>query len=185
MDINALYNIKRNHDLLYRKKLEEFYAHAAEFSNFSNGKYMIEKTTSLNKLSLKGYILETEFCINLKINNIVKYTLSDLKEMVNKYENAAQTNLEEIKAGIYLYELVEDMEFIERDKIHDEKEEISETIPSILKVKKENCEEKYFEIKKEIDSKLTPEQVNYIMPIVNEIFTFIMNGYTQIPVDNI
>jgi hypothetical protein len=185
MDINNLYNIKRNHDLLYRKKLEEFYTHASEFSNFSNGKFMIEKTTSLNKLSLKGYILETEFCINLKINNIVKYTLNELKEMVSKYENTAQTNLEEIKAGIYLYELIEDMEFIERDKIHDEKEEISEVVPNILKVTKENCEAKYFEIKKELDEKLTAEQVNYAMPIVNEIFTFIMNGYTQIPIDNI
>lgn len=185
MDINNLYNIKRNHDLLYRKKLEEFYAHAADFSNFSNGKFMIERTTSLNKLSLKGYILETEFCINLKINNIETYTLAELKEMVSKYENASQTNMEEIKAGIYLYELVEDMEFIEKDKIHDEKEEISELIPSINDVTPENGEAKYFEVKKELSEKLTPEQVNYAMPIINEVFTFVMNGFTQIPIDNI
>ena len=111
--------------------------------------------------------------------------MAELKEMVSKYENASQTNMEEIKAGIYLYELVEDMEFIEKDKIHDEKEEISELIPSINDVTPENGEAKYFEVKKELSEKLTSEQVNYAMPIINEVFTFVMNGFTQIPIDNI
>ena len=50
-------------------------------------KFKVEEIILLNKISLKGFILDSSCCINLNMNNIINYSIQELKAYLMQYEN--------------------------------------------------------------------------------------------------
>ena len=62
---------KINDDI--NNKMFNFIAKANELVELSEDDYQIEKTLILNKISLKGYVLNSDVCNHLIKNNINKF----------------------------------------------------------------------------------------------------------------
>ena len=75
MDIDKLHDDINN-------KLFHFITKATELVESSEDMYQIEKTIKLNKISLKGYILDSPCCSFLKENNVLDYTIEELKSIL-------------------------------------------------------------------------------------------------------
>ena len=68
-------------------KLQDFVTGCYFLEESSNGKYQVQKTIELNKIYFQGYVLESPLCKKLRENNVDDYSLTDLKEYINKNFN--------------------------------------------------------------------------------------------------
>ena len=170
-------------------KLNIFINKATELIELSEDEYQIEKSLKLNKISLKGYILDSSCCVNLYNNNIKDYSVEDLKDYFFKYEIQFNKDYSKYYLAISLYELIEEIENLTDLKIKLEIEFLNNIIPNIISIKdidKNKYEEIYFKSKEQLKrhfKDINPNNKNYTtyLEILNDIFTFYINGYPTIP----
>ena len=170
-------------------KVLNFITKANELVELSEDDYQIEKTLKLNKISLKGFILDSSCCIALKDSNITDYSIQDLKGYLMQYEQKTNEDCSKYHLAISLYETLEDIEELVNKKTNLEINELSIITPDINNIKiieKNKYEEIYTNIKNTIDeffrtNRLDEKTYNICIQILNNIFNFYINGYPNIP----
>ena len=95
--INELYNYHIDFENVFMNYLSKFYNEAEKLVNLSNGKYQIEKNIRLNKISIKGYILDSDI---IKKINLGEFRLFELKQHLNNVKSDDKYN---IMVAIKLY----------------------------------------------------------------------------------
>ena len=181
---------KRNdYENKYNGVLIDFVSNANELVEKSNDLYQVENSILLNKISLKDYILESELCKNLKANNIKDYTKDELKQYMKQYEDNRIGDVSSYKLALDLYEMMEQMEQYENDKIDYELSKIRPFVNGIYKI--ELIDKQYFEglynnimmnIKQELIEKniLNDKAYNMLIFLINEIFNYYLYGNKKI-----
>ena len=178
---------KINDDI--NNKIFNFITKANELVELSEDDYQIEKTLMLNKISLKGYVLDSDLCNKLSENNINDYSINELKNYIIQYERSFDTDYSQYLLALSLYELIEDVEKQVDSKIELEISELSNIIQSISDIKntdKTNYENLYYNFKSQLDAcfkenKLAEKSYGICIQILNDIFNFYINGYPNIP----
>lgn len=178
---------KINDDI--NNKIFNFITKANELVELSEDDYQIEKTLMLNKISLKGYVLDSDLCNKLSENNINDYSINELKNYIIQYEKSFDTDYSQYLLALSLYELIEDVEKQVDSKIELEISELSNIIQSISDIKntdKTNYENLYYNFKSQLDAcfkenKLVEKSYGICIQILNDIFNFYISGYPNIP----
>ena len=186
--LESYVEIDKIHDDI-NNKMFNFITRATELVELSEDDYQIERTLKLNKISLKGFILDSSCCINLNMNNITNYSIRELKDYLIQYENKFNEDYSKYYLAISLYELVEEIENLVDSKINLEIESLSKIIPNINVIKdidKTKYEEIYFNTKNQLNEhfknlKLDEKNYNICIGILNNIFNFYISGYPSIP----
>lgn len=187
--LEAYMDIDKLHDSI-NNKLFQFITKARELIEMSEDMYQIEKTIKLNKISLKGYILDSPCCSLLKENNISDYTINELEIYLVRYEKSSNENCASYYLALSLYKLLEEIEKIVDDKINLEIDKISEltnTINNIKNVDSNRYEDLYNEVKNELSNKylnqnlIDDKRYGICIQILNDIFNFYIGGYPDIP----
>lgn len=171
------------------KEIFNFIAKANELVELSKDEYQIEKTFMLNKISLKGYILDSDCCIELHDNNISNYSIDELKNYLIQYKKYFNNNYSNYLLALSLYEIIENIEKQVDSKINLEISELSNIVSNIKDVKnvsKDEYESLYYKLKTQVDSyfknnKLDEKSYNVCIQILNDIFNFYISGYPNIP----
>lgn len=170
-------------------KIFNFITKANELVELSDDNYQIEKTLKLNKIALKGFILDSSCCVNLKNNNITNYSIQELKNYLIQYEKDFNEDYSRYYLAVTLYELIEEIEKLVDLKIDLEIKSLNEFIPNINNIKetdKTKLENIYFSSKNQLNeyfknSMLDEKTYNICIEILNNIFNFYINGYPNIP----
>ena len=178
---------KINNDI--NNKILDFITKANELVELSEEDYQIEKTLILNKISLKGYVLDSNLCKQLSENSINYYSINELKNYIIQYEKTFNTYYSQYLLAISLYELIEDIENQVDYKIELEINELSNIIQSISDIKntdKTNYENLYYNFKSQLDdcfeeNKLNEKSYGICIQILNDIFNFYISSYPSIP----
>lgn len=186
--LESYVEIDKIHDAI-NNKLFNFITKATELVELSDDDYQIERTLKLNKISLKGFILDSSCCLNLSINNIVNYSLQELKNYFIQYQNSFNEDCSKYYLAISLYELIEEIESLVDSKINLEIESLSKITPDITLIKdidKDKYEETYLNLKEQLNEyfkndKLEEKTYNICIETINSIFNFYINGYPNIP----
>ena len=167
--LESYINIDKLNDNIINKTFQ-FINKASELVELSEGMYQIEKTIKLNKISLKGYLLNSPCCTFLEENNVKDYTIDELKNYLMKYEKLNNEDCSQYYLAISLFELLEEIENLFEDKIDSN-----------------DYERLYNEIKKDLKDKylnnklIDDKSFEICMRFVNDIFNFYINGYPNIP----
>ena len=180
---------KINNDI--NNKIFDFITKANELVELSEDDYQIEKTLMLNKISLKGYVLDSDLCKQLSENNINDYSINELKNYIIQYERSFDTDYSQYLLALSLDELIEDVENQVDSKIELEMSELSNIIQNINDIKnteKTNYEKLYYNFKSQLDdcfkeNKLNEKSYGICIQILNDIFNFYISGYPNIPDD--
>lgn len=186
--LESYVEIDKIHDDI-NNKIFNFITKANELVELSEDDYQIEKTLMLNKISLKGYVLDSDLCNQLSENNINDYSINELKNYIIQYERSFDTDYSQYLLALSLYELIEDVEKQVDSKIELEISELSNIIQSISDVKntdKTNYENLYYNFKSQLDdcfkeNKLDEKSYGICIQILNDIFNFYISGYPNIP----
>ena len=173
----------------YNSSMYEFIKKANELVGLTLGMYQIENSIKLNKISLKGYILESNTCKELKNQNREGYTIQQLKKHLYKLdsENNQETNV--LIKAVSLYEILEK---IEKEEYNDNKVLLKELgkvydktilLNYDINIKDKN---KINQDYTTLINQITNEYINtnlidektkqYTAMLINQIFTFIFNG---------
>lgn len=186
--LESYVEIDKIHDDI-NNKIFNFITKANELVELSEDDYQIEKTLMLNKISLKGYVLDSDLCNKLSENNINDYSINKLKNYIIQYERSFDTDYSQYLLDLSLYELIEDVEKQVDSKIELEISELSNIIQSISDIKntdKTNYENLYYNFKSQLDdcfkeNKLDEKSYGICIQILNDIFNFYISGYPNIP----
>lgn len=186
--LESYVEIDKIHDDI-NNKIFNFITKANELVELSEDDYQIEKTLMLNKISLKGYVLDSDLCNQLSENNINDYSINELKNYIIQYERSFYTDYSQYLLALSLYELIEDVEKQVDSKIELEISELSNIIQSISDIKntdKTNYENLYYNFKSQLDdcfkeNKLDEKSYGICIQILNDIFNFYISGYPNIP----
>lgn len=183
MDIDKLHDDINN-------KLFHFITKATELVESSEDMYQIEKTIKLNKISLKGYILDSPCCSFLKENNVLDYTIEELKDYLTKYETSSNEDCSSYHVAILLYELLEEIEKLVDNKVNLEINNLSELDPLIKNISTTNSNEYEFlynQIKNNIannylnNNLIDDKSFDLCIQFMNDIFNYYISGYPDIP----
>lgn len=186
--LTAYVEIDKIHDDI-NNKMFNFITKANELVELSEDDYQIEKTLMLNKISLKGYVLDSDLCNQLSKNNINDYSINELKNYIIQYNKSSNTDYSQYLLALSLYEIIEDIENQVDSKIELEINELSYIIKSIRDIKKTdktNYENLYYNFKIQLENcfkenKLDEKSYGICIQILNDIFNFYINGYPNIP----
>lgn len=187
--LESYMEIDKIHDSI-NNKMFQFITKANELVELSENMYQIEKTIKLNKISLKGYILDSPCCSFLKENNISDYTINELKNYLVRYEKSSNEDCTSYYLALSLYELLEEIEKTVDNRISLEIDKISELTNTIRKIKSTDSNEYeylYNEIKNELNSKylnqnlIDDKSYGICIQILNDIFNFYISGYPEVP----
>lgn len=187
--LESYMDIDKIHDDI-NNKIFQFITKASELVELSEDMYQIEKTIKLNKISLKGYILDSPCCSFLKENNVLDYTITELKEYLNKYETSSNEDCSSYHIVILLYELLEEIEKLVDDKVDLEINKLSELEPLIKNISTTNSNEYEFlynQIKSNITNNylnnnlIDDKSFNLCIQFMNDIFNYYISGYPDIP----
>ena len=186
--LESYVEIDKIHDDI-NNKIFNFITKANELVALSEDDYQIEKTLMLNKISLKGYVLDSDLCNKLSENNINDYSINELKNYIIQYEKSFDTDYSQYLLALSLYELIEGVEKQVDSKIELEISELSNIIQSISDIKntdKTNYENLYYNFKSQLDdcfkeNKLNEKSYGICIQILNDIFNFYISGYPNIP----
>ena len=132
--LESYVEIDKIHDDI-NNKIFNFITKANELVELSEDDYQIEKTLMLNKISLKGYVLDSDLCNKLSENNINDYSINELKNYIIQYEKSFDTDYSQYLLALSLYEIIEDIENQVDSKIELEINELSNIIQSISDIK--------------------------------------------------
>ena len=186
--LESYVEIDKIHDDI-NNRIFNFITNANELVELSDDDYQIEKTTKLNKISLKSYILDSPCCIALYEKNIVDYTIEELKSYINQYEKSFNDDSSKYSLALNLYENLETIEEEVDKKIKKEIELISTLFIDIRKIKNNSSDEYenlYYNAKNTIDSDynnaiINEKAYNICIQMLNDIFNFFISGYPTIP----
>lgn len=187
--LEAYMDIDKIHDLI-NNKMFHFITNASELVELSEDMYQVEKTIKLNKISLKGYILDSPCCSFLKENNVLDYTIDELKSYLTKYEQSSNEDCSSYYSAISLYELLENIEKLVDDKINLEIDKLSELETSIKNINNTNSNEYeilYNQIKNNLINNylnknlIDDKSFNICIQFMNDIFNYYISGYPDIP----
>ena len=186
--LESYVEIDKIHDDI-NNKIFNLITKANELVELSKDDYQIEKTLILNKISLKGYVLDSDLCNKLSENNINDYSINELQNYIIQYERSFDTDYSQYLLALSLYELIEDVEKQVDSKIELEISELSNIIQSISDIKntdKTNYENLYYNFKSQLDdffkeNKLDEKSYGICIQILNDIFNFYISGYPNIP----
>lgn len=186
--LESYVEIDKIHDDI-NNKIFNFITKANELVELSEDDYQIEKTLMLNKIALKGYVLDSDLCNQLSENNINDYSINELKNYIIQYERSFDTDYSQYLLALSLYEIIEDIENQVDSKIELEINELSNIIQSISDIKntdKTNYENLYYNFKSQLDdcfkeNKLDEKSYGICIQILNDIFNFYISGYPNIP----
>ena len=186
--LESYVEIDKIHDDI-NKAMFNFITKANELVNLSEDDYQIEMTLRLNKISLKGYVLDSEICTQLHENNITDYSIDELKQYLTQYEKKYNTDCLKYLLALSLYEQIEQIEQLVDSKIDLEIKELGKIISGITtisNVDKSEYEKLYTNLKNQLDEyytnqKLDEKSYNICVQILNDIFNFYINGYPNIP----
>jgi hypothetical protein len=186
--LESYVEIDKLHDDI-NKAMFNFITKAKELVNLSEDDYQIEMTLRLNKISLKGYVLDSELCTQLHENNITDYSIDELKQYLTQYERTYNTDCLKYFLALSLYEQVEQIEKLVDSKIDLEIKELSKIISdinSISNMDKSEYERLYTNFKNQLDEhyknqKLDEKSYSICIQILNDIFNFYISGYPNIP----
>lgn len=180
--------IDKMQDLINNKMLY-FVTKASELVELSEDMYQIEKTIRLNKISLKSYLLDSPCCMALNENNILDYTIDELKNYLNQYEQSSNEDCFVYRSAIALYELLEEIENLVDDKINFEIDKVSEleaSIKNIVKISSSEYRMLYDQIKVNLNDNylvnnlIDEEGYKICVQLLNDIFNFYISGYPDI-----
>lgn len=186
--LESYVEIDKIHDDI-NNKLFNFITKANELVELSEDDYQIEKTLLLNRISLKGYVLDSELCIQLDENNIKDYSIDELKQYLTQYEKTYNTDCLKYLLALSLYEQIEQIEKMVDSKIELEIKELNSIISNIntiSNIDKSEYEKLYMESKNQLDDyykneKLDDKSYSICIQILNDIFSFYISGYPTIP----
>ena len=186
--LESYVEIDKIHDDIINK-IFDFITKANKLVELSDDDYQIEKTIKLNKISLKSYILDSPCCTALKENNIVDYTIEELKKYINQYEKALNEDSSKYHLALSLYVVLETIEIAVDKKINKELELISTLfidIKSINNISSNEYESLYYNAKNKIynnykNTNINEKAYNICIQILNDIFNFYISGYPTIP----
>lgn len=186
--LESYVEIDKIHDDI-NNKIFNFITKANELVEMSEYDYQIEKTLLLNKISLKGYVLDSECCIELANNKINDYSIDELKNYLIQYEKSFNVDNSKYLLALSLYELIENIEEQVDSKIELEITELSNIIQDISNIKnldKNDYEKAYYNYKSQLDNyfkenKLDEKSYGICIQILNDIFNFYISGYPNIP----
>ena len=186
--LESYVEIDKIHDDI-NNKIFNFITKANELVELSEDNYQIEKTLMLNKISLKGYVLDSDLCNQLNENNITDYSIDELKNYFNQYEKSSNNDYSNYLLALSLYELIEDIENKVDSKIELEITELSNIVQNISDINstdKSNYENLYYNFKNKLDNyindgKLDEKSYSISIQILNDVFNFYISGYPNIP----
>lgn len=186
--LESYVEIDRIHDDI-NKAMFNFITKANELVDLSEDNYQIEKSLLLNKISLKGYVLDSDCCIQLNNNNITNYSIEELKNFLIQYEKSFNSDCSNYLLALSLYEMIEDIEMQVDSKIELETNELGNIISNIKSIKninKDEYENLYYNLKTQLDNyfkdnKLNERSYNLCIQILDDIFNFYISGYPNIP----
>ena len=187
--LEAYMDIDKIHDDI-NNKIFNFITKANELVELSGDMYQIERTIKLNKISLKGYILDSSCCKVLEENNVSNYSIEELKQYLMKYEQTSNDDSSVYYLAISLYELLETIEKLVDNKIELEMNKLSELVPSIREIENitvNNYENLYNQIKNQLSNDylnknlIDDKSFNICVQIMNDIFNYYISGYPDIP----
>lgn len=170
-----------------QERMTKFISDCYSLEESSNGEYQVQKTIELNKIYFQGYVLDSKICRNLQKDNIDDYSLTDLKEYINKNFNYLEIDCTPYYEALILYEKANALEDLVDKKIELEIDFLSNYV-SKLKILKEQVLDKeelvnlYSQAKEELVNDLakkvivSEEQDNYFN-ILNDIFEYFWSGY--------
>lgn len=179
--------IDKIHDEI-NNKIFDFITKANELVDLSEDNYQIEKSFLLNKVSLKGYVLDSDCCIQLNNNNITNYSIEELKNFLIQYEKSFNSDCSNYLLALSLYEMIEDIEMQVDSKIELETNELGNIISNIKSIKninKDEYENLYYNLKTQLDNyfkddKLNEKSYNLCIQILDDIFSFYISGYPSL-----
>lgn len=192
VEILEIFTEKQNYDEKYNNLMFSFVTKAYELVDLSEDLYQLEHTIKLNQISLKDYILNSEICSFLKNNNINNYSIEDLKDFMQKYENQNISDITSYKLALELYEKLDEIKNIENAKIDYEINRMSnilEDISNVENIDKDKYQDLYNRLLEQIkvkylDNNLIDDKINnYVVLILNDIFNYYLYGNKEIPVD--
>lgn len=187
--LEAYMDIDKIHDNI-NNKIFEYITKAPELVELSEDMYQIERTIKLNKISLKGYILDSPCCKTLVENNISNYSIVELKQYLLKYEQTSNNDCSSYYLAINLYELLEIIEKLVDNKIELEMNKLSELVPSIrniVNITDNNYEILYNQIINQLSDNylnqnlIDDKSFSICKQIINDIFNYYISGYPDIP----
>lgn len=186
--LESYVEIDKIHDDI-NNKIFNFITKANELVELSDDDYQIEKTLKLNKISLKGYVLDSDLCNQLNQNNMNEYSIDELKNYFNQYESSSNIDYSNYLLALSLYELIENIEEQVDSKIELEINELSNIIQDISNIKnldKNDYENAYYNYKSQLDNcfkenKLDEKSYGICIQILNDVFNFYISGYPNIP----
>ena len=186
--LESYVEIDKIHDDI-NNRLFNFITKANELVELSEDDYQIEKTLLLNKISLKGFVLDSDFCAQLAQNNIVDYSINELKNYLFQYEKTYNTDCFKYHLALSLYEQAEQIEILVNSKIDLEIKELNYIIldiNTISSIDKSEYEKLYINSKNQLDDyyrngKLADKSYNICIQMLNDIFNFYIRGYPNIP----
>lgn len=171
------------------KNIFDFITKALEIVDLSDDDYQIEKTILFNKISLKDYILNSNCCKMLNYNNILDYSIEDLRNYLIQYNKDNNYDSEIYCKALDLYELLEKIEVLVDEKIKMEINDLSRFVPDLINIsiiQKNEYEKLYLKSKSIIDkyqlsNQLDEKSYNICLQLLDDIFDFYINGYPTIP----
>lgn len=172
------------------EKLFNFITKCSELEELSGHKFEIQKTIELNKIYFQGYVLDSEICKYLKGNMVNNYSIKQLRNFINQYENKFNKDLSSYYIALELYELADSIEDLIDDKVEFELKKLSELVNVIGEIENINSNEYenlYNKVKNEIFSKyLKLNLIDYksfsiCTQMINDIFNYFISGYIDIP----
>ncbi len=186
--LESYVEIDKIHDDI-NNKIFNFITKANELVEMSEDDYQIEKTLLLNKISLKGYVLDSECCIELANNKINNYSIDELKNYLIQYEKSFNIDNSKYLQALLLYEQIEQIENMVDTKINLEIEDLSKLINNVNDIKNINTEEYeklYYNLKNQLDNyfsykKIDEKSYNICIQVLNDVFNFFISGYPNIP----
>lgn len=183
--LNSYTEIEKMTDNI-NNKIWDFVTEANKLVEMSEDNYQIERTFKLNKISLKGYVLDSDCCLNLKKKNIALYSIDELKNYLRQYENTFNTDCSKYFLSLAIYESIEEIERLIDEKVNFEQQILSKLIPNIKDINQKKDEQCYFEIKEQLNeyskaNNFDEKTYNVSLRIMNDIFNYYINGYPTIP----
>lgn len=168
-------------------KLQDFVTGCYFLEESSNGKYQVQKTIELNKIYFQGYVLESPLCKKLRENNVDDYSLTDLKEYINKNFNDLEIDCTPYYEALNLYEKANVLENLVDKKIELEIEILSDYVEEIKvlrykEIDKDKLSTFYKRLKERLLRALEHQEIDNFsrvntIKILNDIFEYFWSGY--------
>ena len=149
------------------------------------------KITNISDLTkIVSNITKNEIKVGYKRNNVLDYTIEELKDYLTKYETSSNEDCSSYHVAILLYELLEEIEKLVDNKVNLEINKLSELDPLIKNISTINSNEYEFlynQIKNNIannylnNNLIDDKSFDLCIQFMNDIFNYYISGYPDIP----